>query len=233
MIDIKKILGDRIPSDSSDQADVFFMLKKLSDRDEVGKTPRILDFGAGAGDSWNRIRRAFPSASYVGVDIESSPEVNSRKRDDLEFHSYDGEHLPFEDQSFDIVFSKQVLEHVRYPDQVMSEISRVLKPGGYFVASCSQLEPYHSFSIFNWTAYGVVTVVESHGMQVTEIRPGIDGVTMIFRILFGKEKFSAFFGSEGLFNHYINGSMRDASHWDRNYNKLLIAGHITWVARKA
>lgn len=97
------------------------------------------------------------------------------------------------------MYSKQILEHDWYPDQVISKISRVLKTGGYFVATCSQLVPYHSFSILNWTAYGVVTVVENHGMQVTETRPGIDGVTMIFRILFGKGKFSSFFESEGLF----------------------------------
>lgn len=38
--------------------------------------------------------------------------------------------LPFRDQSFDIVTAKHTLEHVRTPKQALSEIARVLKPGG-------------------------------------------------------------------------------------------------------
>ncbi len=41
-----------------------------------------------------------------------------------------GESLPFEDESFDIVFSANVLEHVRQPAQVLDEALRVLRPGG-------------------------------------------------------------------------------------------------------
>ena len=43
-----------------------------------------------------------------------------------------GEKLPFADNSFDIVASYQVLEHVQDPAQVMAEVARVLKPGGVF-----------------------------------------------------------------------------------------------------
>lgn len=43
-----------------------------------------------------------------------------------------GESLPFESASFDLVYCCDVLEHVNSLDQVIAEISRVLKPGGYF-----------------------------------------------------------------------------------------------------
>jgi len=43
-----------------------------------------------------------------------------------------GEALPYRDNSFDIVFCCDVLEHVRNLPKVISEISRVLKPGGVF-----------------------------------------------------------------------------------------------------
>ena len=42
-----------------------------------------------------------------------------------------GEAIPFEDQSFDLVYTTNVLEHVDDPARVVSEIVRVLKPGGY------------------------------------------------------------------------------------------------------
>lgn len=41
-----------------------------------------------------------------------------------------GEHLPFSDQSFDIVYSANVLEHTTEPDRVLTEAIRVLRPGG-------------------------------------------------------------------------------------------------------
>ncbi len=43
-----------------------------------------------------------------------------------------GEKLPYKDESFDIVFSQQVLEHVNDPEAVIKEAFRVLKPGGHF-----------------------------------------------------------------------------------------------------
>lgn len=43
------------------------------------------------------------------------------------------EHIPFEDNYFDVVFSSNVLDHVSSPADGISEIQRVLKPGGHFV----------------------------------------------------------------------------------------------------
>jgi SAM-dependent methyltransferase len=53
-----------------------------------------------------------------------------------------GEALPFADDCFDLVMSRQVLEHVDNPEQVIREAYRVLKPGGYF---CFSYENYLSF----------------------------------------------------------------------------------------
>jgi SAM-dependent methyltransferase len=43
-----------------------------------------------------------------------------------------GESLPFPDESFDIVYSSNVLEHTQVPEQVVAEAFRVLRPGGLF-----------------------------------------------------------------------------------------------------
>lgn len=45
-------------------------------------------------------------------------------------HSGAAENLPYEDQSLDMVFFENVLEHVESPDQCLKEIFRVLRPGG-------------------------------------------------------------------------------------------------------
>ncbi len=53
-----------------------------------------------------------------------------------------GESLPLRDNSIDLIVSFQVLEHVQYPEKVIREAFRVLKPGGYFLLT---YENYLSF----------------------------------------------------------------------------------------
>ena len=48
----------------------------------------------------------------------------------------ENEALPFEDSELDVVYSKSVLEHFYYPERLISEIYRVLKPGGRVITMC-------------------------------------------------------------------------------------------------
>lgn len=224
-------LSDVIPDDHSKQSDAFRMFRSHANRLEGAKN-RLLDLGAGAGNSFDRLARIVPSIDYTGLDIESSPEVSRRKRSDLRFVTYDGEMIPFEDQYFDAIFCKQVLEHVRRPDVVIAEVARVLKPGGLFVGSVSQLEPYHSHSIFNWTAYGLYRVLSDHGLKLLELRPGIDGVSLTLRRIFGRDKFERSFSVSSLFNYYIDLEQNKNGIREKNFQKLIIAGHIVFAATR-
>jgi ubiquinone/menaquinone biosynthesis C-methylase UbiE len=229
----REVLKDRLSSESSEQLNLFKFIKRSNFVDKA-TVSKVLDLGCGDGGSFEQLSAIFPNLDYHGVDIEQSPEVSRRKRTDLRFESYDGVNLPFGDDAFQMIFCKQVLEHVRFPDQLVEEVSRVLSPGGVFFGSVSQLEPYHSHSIFNWTAFGIVQVFESHNMDVIRLAPGIDGITLTLRRLFGREKFNAFFSNESLFNHYIEQHLKvgEKNHWERNYLKLVCAGHIIFAARK-
>jgi len=44
------------------------------------------------------------AASWVGLDVDDSAEVLARTRTDAEFATFDGEHIPFDDATFDVVF---------------------------------------------------------------------------------------------------------------------------------
>jgi SAM-dependent methyltransferase len=87
---------------------------------------------------------------YVGVDVSGS------EADLLA----DAHALPFEDQSFDAILSYAVLEHLQSPFMAIQEISRVLKPGGGFVGTVAQGEPFHA-SFFHHTAWGLISLFAS------------------------------------------------------------------------
>ena len=165
-------------------------LAELASR--VPQAAVVLDLGCGEGNSVDLFSRTMPSAQWHGVDIESSPEVQQRTREDLNVQTYDGTNLPYDSDTFDIIYSNQVLEHVRHPDLLLPQVMKALKPGGLFIGSVSYLEPHHSRSIFNFTPYGLARVVEDAGLELKEIRPGIDSVSLIFRQMLGGPRFLDF-----------------------------------------
>jgi SAM-dependent methyltransferase len=141
---------------------------------------QILDLGCGDGRAVDLLAD-LEKPHYTGVDIERSPEVSSRTRTDADFLTYDGETLPFPDCTFEVVYSRQVFEHIRHPDRVVSEVRRVLKPGGAFIGSLSYLEPYHSYSIFNTTPYGLFRLVEDNGLTLQRMWPACEGLILLVR----------------------------------------------------
>jgi SAM-dependent methyltransferase len=91
----------------------------------------ILDLGCGDGQL--TLRLAATGASLIGVDL--SPEMLAAARSrGIDAREASAESLPFADHSFDAVFSNAVLHWVRNQDAMMTEVRRVLKPGGRFVA---------------------------------------------------------------------------------------------------
>lgn len=100
----------------------------LSDQSDL----RVLDVGCGGKPYLPLI--ADKAASYVGVDAVPGDGVDNVAP---------AEHLPYEDSLFDVVLCTQVLEHVDDPAQVLSEISRVLVPGGVVFLSTHGVYLYH------------------------------------------------------------------------------------------
>lgn len=218
------LLAPAIPEDHARISSPEDMLRRFA-----APTPRLLDLGCGDGRALDVLPAIAPGLDYTGVDIETSPEVDSRTRSDARFVTYDGVALPFADTSFDTVYSSQVFEHIRHPDKVAAEVLRVLKPGGCFVGSLSYLEPYHSFSIFNFTPWGVHCLLVDNGFELLEIRPGAEGLGMIMRQITNRRL-------SGLKLAYpmidMAARVKGWTAKERNYLKLRLAGHIVFAARK-
>jgi len=85
----------------------------------------VLEIGSGAG--WQAAVLSQKGFEVEAIDIEQSSYSAQRV---WPVRDYDGVHIPFADNSFDFVFSSNVLEHIPHIEQFQAEIKRVLKPGG-------------------------------------------------------------------------------------------------------
>lgn len=108
--------------------------------DELKVQPRaVLDLGAGTGHASRALKRRFPKALTVAVDIAPGmlerARAQSRWLRRFERVRADAYSLPFRDQSFDLVFSSLMLQWCDDLDAVFTEISRVLAPGGLLLFS--------------------------------------------------------------------------------------------------
>jgi SAM-dependent methyltransferase len=233
-------LAGVVPNDHSRQIAAEYYVDHL-----VAAGDRVLDVGCGPGASADLFLKASPTAHYIGADLEWSPAIEQRRRIDVEFITFDGVHLPLEDGSVDGAFSKQVFEHVRHPQDLLADIVRVLRPGGLFAGSTSQLEPYHSLSFWNYTPHGLRVLFEAAGLEVLELRPGIDSVALIgLRALelmparlsgqVHPRLANRWWRVESPVNRLIElrGRMQRMQAEEINLAKLLLAGQIAFLARR-
>ena len=109
---------------------------------------RILDLGAGSGKA-GPVNCQGEARIVFGVDPNSCIKGNSRID-----HGVIGlaEHLPFRTASFDLVVSDWVVEHLAQPEEVASEVFRVVKSGGVFVLRTGNLCHY-SYAVAAATPY--------------------------------------------------------------------------------
>jgi SAM-dependent methyltransferase len=229
-----ELLGDALPADHAGQV----LADHYIDR-EIGREPgrpwRVLDLGCGVGDSVDAFRARDPQVEWVGIDVPGSPEARERTRTDARFETFDGIALPFEDGSFDLVFCKQVLEHVRHPEPLLSEVARVLAPGGFFAGSTSQLEPYHSLSVWNYTPVGLAALFREAGLTPAEVRPGIDALTLIAWRMTGRPGwFGRWWARPSPLNRALDLYGRAIRLDPRllNATKLLFCGQFAFLARR-
>ncbi|HYR07966.1 MAG TPA: class I SAM-dependent methyltransferase [Longimicrobium sp.] len=96
---------------------------------------KVLEVGVGAGT--DHLQWARAGADCHGVDLTEAAIETTRAR--LAMYGFtsrlqrvDAERLPFDDGTFDVVYSWGVVHHSERPDAIVREIHRVLRPGGVF-----------------------------------------------------------------------------------------------------
>jgi ubiquinone/menaquinone biosynthesis C-methylase UbiE len=109
---------------------------------------RLLEVGCGMGTDLLQFARG--GARCTGVDLTPRSVEITRHRFSLygqrgNFLITDGERLPFEDRSFDVVYSNGVLHHTPDTEKAIAEVHRVLRPGGI-----AKVMLYHRNSLAYW-----------------------------------------------------------------------------------
>ena len=87
----------------------------------------MLDIGCGDGNLAKLVANRLAIADLFGVDVLVRPNRV------IDVREYDGRHVPFESDRFDLVTINDVLHHAEDPQAVVSEALRVLRPGGALV----------------------------------------------------------------------------------------------------
>jgi SAM-dependent methyltransferase len=98
----------------------------------IGRGRRVLDLGCRSGAF---TRHFLEGNEVVGLDVDRAALA---KAAELGIETVVGdveEPLPFAEASFDAVVAGELLEHLRFPEALVGEVRRVLRPGGTFVGS--------------------------------------------------------------------------------------------------
>lgn len=134
---MKGLLSDRyrqFHEDREKDADFVYVPERVPHfvRAVGGPGKTVLDLGCRAG----ALSQHFLAGNEVtGMDVDEHALRFAADRGLTTVWGDVEEPLPFEDESFDAVVVGEILEHVRFPDEVVAEIGRVLKPGGVVVGS--------------------------------------------------------------------------------------------------
>jgi phosphoethanolamine N-methyltransferase len=114
--------------------------RTLDGVDLAGST--VLDIGCGSGGITCDLVVRYGAAHVIGIDVEQPVCQRARRRAErlglagrIEIRLVEPGPLPFDASSFDVVFSKDSIVHIADKETLASDVFRVLRPGGWFVAS--------------------------------------------------------------------------------------------------
>lgn len=167
---------------------VWVDLRDFIKSNGTDKPIRILDYGAGG----SPYKSFFPNADYRRADITKARSLNYQIRADST--------LPEEDETFDLILSTQVAEHVVNPEVYFKECFRLLKKGGKLILTTHGIWEEHAspYDFQRWTEEGFrrdLTGAGFNQMDIYKLTCGLRaGIVLFTRNLFAShvpKKFAA------------------------------------------
>ncbi len=129
-------------------------------------TGTVLDFGCGSKPYESLFTKA---TRYIGVDIGQSGHNHQTSKIDV---FYDGNTLPFGNNTFDAVVCFEVLEHLFNAEHVLKEINRTLKDDALALFTLPFAWDEHEipYDFARYTSFGIKHVLERAGFETIELR---------------------------------------------------------------
>ncbi|MEM8867888.1 MAG: methyltransferase domain-containing protein [Verrucomicrobiota bacterium] len=115
--------------------------RRLYEKAQIHDGDRILDVGCGFGGTISSLNKKFSDLELTGLNIDerqievAKASVVPANENDINFVIADAVELPFEDDSFDVVMAVECIFHFSSRKDFLSEVKRVLRPGGRLVLS--------------------------------------------------------------------------------------------------
>jgi SAM-dependent methyltransferase len=138
---------------------------------------KLMDFGCGS----KPYRSLFQVDEYLGIDIENPGHPHANEQIDV---FYDGKKIPFTDETFDSVFSSEVIEHVFNLNEALSEINRVMKPGGVILITCPfaicEHEAPNDFA--RYSSFALKYIFEQNGFEILKQDKTGNNVETVFQL---------------------------------------------------
>jgi SAM-dependent methyltransferase len=105
---------------------------------------------------------------YTGLDIEAAIVYEDGIKPDF---TWDGNVMPFKDNSFDTLMATEVLEHCPNPYQIIKEMERVLKPGGLIFFTVPFLWNLHEVphDEYRYTPFALQRIFKECSMEEIEL----------------------------------------------------------------
>lgn len=205
------------------------MLLRRAVEEKLKKHAKGALLDAGAGTLTYRSLANTYADSYTSIDFKKThPELDKVG---------DVQDMPFENESFDTVLCVEVLEHVPYPAKALSEMFRVLRPGGNLILTVPHMGYLHNepFDFYRYTKYGLDVLVKDAGFEVESIEAN-GGFLSFVQHMPATFLVGITHGIPGLqqISHELNRLMSKGTIWldDRTDKKKLFAVHYVVVAKK-
>lgn len=115
---------------------------------------RLLDAGCGTGHHIADLRRRGFEVAGVDASKEMLDHARLNNPDSVILEA-DVDEIPLPDASFDIILSIEVLRHLPRSAKAISEMSRLLKPGGYCLVTATPLLNLNAYAVINKIAHSV------------------------------------------------------------------------------
>ena len=166
--------------------------KKLSrylfERYKINPADRLLDIGCGRGEFLS----GFIDCGVQGYAVDQS--VSARKycpNAELRTSDIENDGIPYPDGFFDVLYSKSVIEHFHYPERLVKEMHRVLKPGGLAITLCPAWE--YNYRIY-FEDYSHRTPFMLESLRDIQLIHGFDEV----QVEFFRQLPSTWYGMSGI-----------------------------------